>query len=84
MSENLRGRLAGIIVVVMLAVFAYGLIRFFDAPLYECILGNCGKPLQPHDAAYAHQFLGWQTTLFVVWAVGLFALWLLRNRREKK
>lgn len=68
----------------MIAVFAYGLIRFFDAPLYQCMILQCGVPPPPRDAAYAHQFLGWQTTVFVVWAAGLFALWLLRNKREEK
>ena len=84
MSQKLRGHLAALIVLSMLGVFVYGLIRFFDVPLYECLLGNCGKPIAPRGADFAHQFLTWQTIVFVVWAAGLFALWLLRPKREKK
>ena len=35
-------------------------------------------------ADYAHQFLTWQTVVFVVWSVGLFCLWLLRSKRDEK
>jgi uncharacterized BrkB/YihY/UPF0761 family membrane protein len=84
MSENIRARLASIIVIIMIGAFAFGLIRFFGGPLYECAIGNCGKPVQPQGAAFAHEFLTWQTTIFVVWSVGLFLLWLLRNNRKSK
>ena len=84
MSEKMRNRLAAVIIFVMIGVFFFGLLRFFGGPLFACLTGDCASPVEPHDAAYAHQFLGWQTTVFVVWAMGLFALWLLHNNREKK
>jgi hypothetical protein len=68
----------------MIGAFAFGLFRFFGAPVYECALGNCGKSAPPPDAAYAHQFLTWQTIVFVVWSVGLFSLWLLRSKHDTK
>jgi uncharacterized BrkB/YihY/UPF0761 family membrane protein len=82
MSEKIRARLASAIVIIMIGAFLFGLIRFFGGPLYECAIGDCGKPLQ--GAAFAHQFLTWQTAIFVVWSVGLFLLWLLRNNRDTK
>jgi hypothetical protein len=84
MSEKIRSRAASIIVIIMIGVFAFGLMRFFGAPVYECALGDCGKTSGPPGAGYAHQFLTWQTTVFVVWSVGLFCLWLLRSGPNKK
>jgi len=84
MSEKFRGRLASIIVIVMIGAFAFGLLRFFGAPVFECTLGGCGKASPPPGADYAHQFLTWQTVVFVVWSVGLFCLWLLRSKRDEK
>jgi hypothetical protein len=84
MSEKIRSRVASVIIMIMIGVFAFGLIRFFGAPVYECVLGDCGKASRPPAADYAHQFLTWQTIVFVVWSVGLFSLWLLRNNRNKK
>ena len=83
MKEKIRNRLAAAIVFVMIGSFFFGLLRFFGGPLFSCLSGDCGRPAEPHDAAYAHQFLGWQTSVFVIWAIGLFVLWLLRSSREK-
>jgi hypothetical protein len=84
MSEKIRSRAASVIIMIMIGVFAFGLIRFFGAPVYECALGDCAKASRPPGGDYAHQFLTWQTLVFVVWSVGLFSLWLLRNNRKKK
>ncbi len=84
MNEKIRRRLASIIVIIMLGVTFFGLVRFFGGPLYDCVMGDCGKQALPLGAAYAHQFLGWQTSVLVVWSVGLFSLWLLRDKRNKK
>lgn len=83
MSEKIRGLAASVIIIIMIGAFAFGLLRFFGAPVFECALGDCGKASSPPGADYAHQFLTWQTTVFVVWSIGLFSLWLLRSNRNK-
>jgi hypothetical protein len=84
MSEKIRSRAASVIVIIMIGAFAFGLLRFFGAPVFECALGDCGKASAPPAADFAHQFVTWQTIVFVVWSVGLFSLWLLRSNRNKR
>ena len=84
MSKKIRSRLASVIIIAMIGVFIFGLIRFFGAPVFECALGDCGNAARPPGADYAHAFVSWQTLVFVVWSVGLFSLWLLRDRRNKE
>ena len=52
-----------IIGVVMVVLFAYGLIRYPDLPIRECPSGYCGRQGQPHTAAEYNAFSIWQTTL---------------------
>ena len=73
------------IAIVMLAVFVYGLLEYPDAPIRPCTgsSGFCGKQGQPHTYSEYRQFESWQTTLIVVWPVGMLIAFLLNRKRSK-
>ena len=56
---------------IMLCVFAYGIIFYWDAPISPCGHGFCGKGGRPHTLAEYLDFLRWQKILFITWAIGL-------------
>jgi len=63
--------LSNCIGLVMVVLFVYGLIRYPDLPIRECPSGYCGRQGQPHTAAEYNAFKIWQTTLFIVWPIGM-------------
>src|SRR5258707_15532677 len=65
--------------LVMVVLFVYGLIRYPDLPIRECPSGYCGRQGQPHTAAEYNAFKIWQTTLFIVWPIGMLTLLLLQR-----
>ncbi|HEV2162533.1 MAG TPA: hypothetical protein VGR52_09925 [Stellaceae bacterium] len=75
MLKRIHQILATCVVLVMFATFGYGLVLFPDAPLKRCVgahaSGYCGKNGQLYTAADYATFTTWQTTLFIVWPVGL-------------
>jgi hypothetical protein len=76
-------RNASIVVAAMMGIlFAYGLIRFPDAPLHVC--GDnvyCGKQGQPRTQRQFESFEIWQNTLFWVWPIGMLVLYVLNRDR---
>ena len=71
-------------VLVMGTVFFYGWFKFPDAPISECAgpTGFCGKQGQPHSFSDYHQFDIWQTSMFVVWPLGMLIAFLLNRKRS--
>ena len=70
--------------LVMVVLFVYGLIRYPDLPIRECPSGYCGRQGQPHTAAEYNAFSIWQTTLFIVWPVGMLIMLLLQRGKPKR
>jgi hypothetical protein len=71
-----------VIATTMGIIFAYGLIRFPDAPLHSCVEHDyCGKQGQPHTRKDFEQFEIWQNTLFCIWPIGMLALFFLNRDR---
>jgi hypothetical protein len=83
---NLRRRRTAIAIQAMMGiVFFYGLVRFFDAPLHPCPEhGYCGKQGQPHTEREYKEFEIWQTTLIVVWPIGMLTLYLLNRGQFRR
>ena len=75
--------LTAVIAIGMAIVFFYGIARFPDAPIHECATGFCGKQGQAHTIADYHAFSVWQTTIFIVWPIGLIFLTLLQRDKLK-
>src|SRR5258705_2228668 len=70
--------------LVMVVLFVYGLIRYPDLPIRECPSGYCGRQGQPHTAAEYNAFSIWQTTLFIVWSIGMLIMLLLQRGKAQK
>ena len=70
--------------LVMIVLFVYGLIRYPDLPIRECPSGYCGRQGQPHTAAEYNAFSIWQTTLFIVWPIGMLIMLLLQRGKPKR
>ncbi|MGF6308943.1 hypothetical protein ABIB82_002580 [Bradyrhizobium sp. i1.8.4] len=66
-------------VILMAALFLYGLVRFPDAPLHMCASGYCGKQGRPHTLAEYSDFKAWERTLMICWPIGLIALYFLQR-----
>jgi hypothetical protein len=89
--KRLWTRNASLIIAAMMGIlFAYGLIRFPDAPLHACGEHSyCGKQGQSHTQKEFEDFEIWQNTLFWVWPIGMLVLYILnrdriRSRRLKR
>jgi len=74
-------------------VFLYIMTRFPDNPIHKCEPsrnyalkvhsdGYCGKQGQPHTEEDYHAFQTWQTTLFIIWPIGIVALGILQRERK--
>ncbi len=61
--------------LVMVVLFVYGLIRYPDLPIREC---------PSHTAAEYNAFSIWQTTLFIVWPIGMLIMLLLQRGKPKR
>jgi predicted secreted protein len=72
------------IALVMVVLFVYGLIRYPDLPIRDCPSGYCGRQGQPHTAAEYNAFKIWQTTLFIVWPIGMLIMLLLQRGKPKR
>jgi hypothetical protein len=71
-----------VIAAVMGILFAYGLIRFPDAPLHACgDTSYCGKQGQLHTQRQFESFEIWENTLFWVWPIGMLVLYILNRDR---
>ena len=70
--------------LVMVVLFVCGLMRYPDLPIRECPSGYCGGQGQPHTAAEYNAFSIWQTTLFIVWPIGMLTLLLLQRGKPKR
>jgi hypothetical protein len=72
-----------IIGVVMVVLFAYGLIRYPDLPIRECSSGYCGRQGQSHTSAEYRAFNAWQITLMIGWPIGMAAMLFLQHEKLK-
>ena len=70
--------------LVIIVLFVYGLIRYPDLPIRACASGYCGRQGQPHTAAEYNAFSIWQTTLFIVWPIGMLIMLLLQRGKPKR
>ena len=79
------GFVGAVLALVMGSVFFYGWFKYPDAPIQACAgkLGYCGKQGQPHSFLEYRQFMTWQTTLFVVWPMGMLIAFGLNKWRSK-
>ena len=68
--------------VGMLLLFAYGAGRFHDGPISECGSGYCSTHRQPHTAEDYRAFKVWEKTIWIVWPLGLGALFLLQRAKR--
>ena len=75
--------IGGLVALVMMSVFYYGWFKYPDAPIHECSgpTGFCGKQGQPHTALEFQQFEIWQTSLFVIWPMGMLIVFLINRKR---
>jgi hypothetical protein len=73
----------GLIVMVMSAWFLGGLLLFPDAPIKPCGKSYCGKEGQRRSQIDYIRFSNWQTTLFILWPLGMGAVVLLRGNTFK-
>src|SRR6476659_4899602 len=70
--------------LVMVVLFVYGLVRYPDLPIRECPSGYCGRQGQPHTAAEYNAFSIWQTTLFIVWPIGMLIMQARKTQKVKR
>ena len=94
-----RQLLTYLIMAAMISWFAWGMIKFPDAPIHLCdsatdylysnhLNGFCGKQGQSHTAEDFRLFDIWQRTLLWIWMPGIAVIALLRatetrNRRAR-
>jgi hypothetical protein len=69
--------------IVMMVLFAYGAIRFYDGPISECATGYCSTHHQPHTASEYRAYKAWETTIFIVWPLGMAELFFLQRDKRK-
>jgi hypothetical protein len=83
-NESLiRGIVAFAILALMACVFQFGYVRFPDAPIGPCGVDRyCGKQGQPHTADAFTSYRRWERTMFVVWPVGMLAIFVVRRLRR--
>jgi hypothetical protein len=77
-----RGLASASVALIMFLVFYYGVFVYPDSPIDPCSgpTGYCGKQGQPHSLAEYQDFAHWQTTLSIVWPVGMLALAFLYRK----
>ena len=81
--QRIRTIASAVLVTGMLCVFAYGMIRFPDAPIHPCPTHDyCGKQGQAHTVDDYTAFTMWERTLFYLWPTGMVTLLLLRRKRR--
>jgi hypothetical protein len=77
--KSLRRVASYLVPAVMLIVFGYGAGRFSDGPISECASGYCSSRHFPHTAADYRAYKVWEKTIFIVWSLGLAALYFLQR-----
>jgi hypothetical protein len=82
----LRERIRGFVLFLMVAVFSFGIMLFWDGPIHPCqnSLGYCGKGGRPHSAFTYHLYEKWETTMLIVWPSGMLALFATRPPKRKR
>ena len=94
-----RRLLTYLIMAATISWFAWGIIKFPDAPIHLCDsatdflysdhpIGFCGKQGQSHTAEDFRLYDIWQRTILWIWMPGIVAISLLRataarNRRAR-
>jgi hypothetical protein len=73
-----------IIPIWCVAVLAYGLWMYPDAPFKACVDGPyCGKRHTIHSESDYQGFIRWQATLFISWPFGMVAVYLIRREKQQ-
>jgi hypothetical protein len=72
-----------IVSAMLLALFLYGCGRFYDGPISECASGYCSTHGQLHTAADYRAYKAWGTTIWIVWPIGIAALFFLQRSKPK-
>ena len=67
------------ILASMLSLFAIFAVLYPDAPIRPCEPGYCGRQGQARTEADYKLFTTLETSLFIVWPVGLLARFILRR-----
>jgi hypothetical protein len=72
-------------VVIAIAVFFYGFLRYPDAPFHACqtAAGYCGKWGKPHTADEYRGFIAWQRMLVLLWPLAMIAAFILYKNKSK-
>jgi hypothetical protein len=69
----------------MLVLFAYGIFRYPDGPIHQCVShGYCGKQGQQHTEVEYNHYLKWQTMIEWSWPPGMLVLILATRKRLYK
>ncbi|ESQ82048.1 hypothetical protein AEAC466_19205 [Asticcacaulis sp. AC466] len=88
-----RPILGGTVVFVMSAMLFGGVVLYPDAPIQKCDSDNdyfyknhpdgyCGKQGQNHTEAEFRQFKVWETSMMVIWPLGILLGALLQRKRS--
>jgi hypothetical protein len=78
-ARSLRRAASYAVPALMLALFVYGATRFHDGPINPCGSGYCSTHGVAHTADDYVAYKGWEKTVFVIWPLGMVALFFLQR-----
>jgi hypothetical protein len=67
----------------MVILMAYGATRFHDGPINQCGSGYCSTHGVAHTEDDYRAYKAFEKTAFVVWPLGMVALFFLQRRRDE-
>jgi len=72
------------IMLIMGAVFFYGVLSFPYSPIEACPTGYCGKGGHPYSATEYQAYREWLALMSIVWPTGMLTLLILMSPIFKK
>jgi hypothetical protein len=82
--KSLRLASTYIVSAIMLIMFGYGAVRFFDGAIDECGTSYCSSRRHlPKTAEDYRAYQAWEKTILIVWPLGVAALYFLRVDKRK-
>ncbi|MEH6950796.1 hypothetical protein V4R08_05535 [Nitrobacter sp. NHB1] len=77
--KSLRRVASYAVPALMLVLLAYGASRFHDGPISPCASGYCSTHGLAHSADDYAAYKAWEKTAFVIWPLGMVALFFLQR-----